>query len=81
MTYVVADFSIPREAALLRAVAGLSELVAEAYCWHDKFETCGDPFCAEARQKRDAILAASGITLSEDDPSEGHISPTREEGT
>ena len=43
--------------ALLDALAELLAMIPEAYCVLGRFETCGDPFCSEARARRDAILA------------------------
>ena len=34
----------------------LAAMIAPAYCVFGRFETCGDPFCSEARERRDAIL-------------------------
>lgn len=43
--------------ALLGVIDELAAMIPNAYCVFDRFETCGDPFCSEARAKRDAILA------------------------
>ena len=34
----------------------LIEFAKEAYCFKDKFDTCGDPFCSDARETLNKIL-------------------------
>lgn len=51
-----------REAALLGTVKELADMIAPAYCLAGRFETCGDPFCSEAREKRDDILARGDLS-------------------
>lgn len=48
-----------RAERLRKALDEMAALVTGAYCEFERFETCGDPFCSEARAKRDAILLAA----------------------
>jgi len=47
------------------ALEDMAAMVTDAYCYKDKFETCGDPFCSESRERRDAILARSALGAPE----------------
>ena len=54
---LIAEATVNALPALLDVVEAFATMIPEAYCVKGRFETCGDPFCSEARERRDAILA------------------------
>ena len=56
---VTLSAEVRRQRRVIDALIGFAK---DAYCYRYKFDTCGDPFCVEARHELTRILATETLT-------------------